>query len=45
RLAALGLPPAAEFFSRPAAYRGKAAEKARAIGGKYRALMARFAQS
>ena len=45
RLLALGLPPAAEFFAEPAAYRGRAAEKARAIGGKYRALMGRFAES
>ena len=44
RLAALGLPPAEEFFSRPELYRGRAAEKARAIGEKYRARMGRFAQ-
>ncbi len=36
RLAALGLPPAGEFFAAPAAYRGHAAEKARAIARKYR---------
>lgn len=40
RLEALGLPPAEEFFSRPEAYRGRAAEKARAIGEKYRGLAA-----
>jgi len=42
RLAALGLPPAAEFFSRPEAYRGRAAEKAKSLGEKYRALMGRL---
>jgi adenylosuccinate lyase len=42
RLAALGLAPAAEFFSRPEAYRGRAAQKARAIGLKYSALAARL---
>jgi adenylosuccinate lyase len=40
RLAALGLPSAAEFFAHPESYRGRAAEKARAIGSKY-AEMAR----
>jgi adenylosuccinate lyase len=43
RLAALGLPGASEFFSRPESYRGRAAGKARALGEKYRALMGRFA--
>ncbi len=45
RLSALGLPPATQFFADPAAYRGRAAEKARAIGEKYRALVARFTTS
>ncbi len=40
RLAALGLPAAAVFFSRPEAYRGRAAQKARAIGEACRALAA-----
>jgi adenylosuccinate lyase len=44
RLAALGLPPAAEFFSRPALYRGRSAEKAREIALKYRPLAARLAE-
>jgi adenylosuccinate lyase len=44
RLGALGLPPAEEFFSRPECYRGRAAEKALAIGEKYRAIMGRFVQ-
>ena len=43
RLAALGLPSAAEFFSHPESYRGRAPEKARVLGEKYRALMGRFA--
>ncbi len=45
KMAELGLvaqPSAAlEFFERPERYRGLAAEKARALAGKYRALMAR----
>jgi adenylosuccinate lyase len=40
RLAVLGLPLAGDFFSRPEAYRGRAAEKARSIGGKYRGVAA-----
>jgi adenylosuccinate lyase len=43
RLAALGLPAASEFFSHPESYRGRAAEKARSLGEKYRSLMGRFA--
>jgi adenylosuccinate lyase len=39
RLESLGIADAASFFDEPQRYRGKAAEKARAIGGKYRALM------
>ncbi len=39
RLEALGVEDAAEFFARPELYRGRAAEKARSIGEKYRALM------
>ncbi len=45
KMAELGLVPRAadalEFFERPERYRGLAAEKARALAGKYRALMAR----
>jgi adenylosuccinate lyase len=42
RLAALGLPAAEAFFSSPESYRGRAAEKARAIGEKYRAIAQRL---
>ena len=42
QLGLLGLPPAEAFFSRPEAYRGRAAEKACAIGEKYRAVMEGF---
>jgi adenylosuccinate lyase len=39
RLESLGVPEAGRFFEEPARYRGRAAERARAIGGKYRGLM------
>jgi adenylosuccinate lyase len=39
RLASLGVEGAELFFERPELYRGKAAQKARTIGEKYRALM------
>jgi adenylosuccinate lyase len=39
RLDYLGVADAASFFEEPQRYRGRAAEKARAIGGKYRVLM------
>jgi adenylosuccinate lyase len=39
RLAALGFSEPLAFFERPELYRGKAAEKAQAIGIKYRDLM------
>jgi adenylosuccinate lyase len=39
RLRALGVEDGARFFEEPRRYRGRAAEKARALGGKYRALM------
>lgn len=39
RLKALGIDGAGEFFARPELYRGRAAEKARSIGEKYRVLM------
>jgi adenylosuccinate lyase len=39
RLEALGIPEAPSFFEEPRRYRGRAAEKARAIGEKYRGLM------
>ena len=39
RLEGLGVAESEAFFEEPQRYRGKAAEKARAIGGKYRALM------
>ena len=45
KMAELGLVSAAEdaleFFERPERYRGLSAQKARALAGKYRALMAR----
>jgi adenylosuccinate lyase len=40
RLAALGVEGADSFFEEPQRYRGRAAERARAIGEKYRGLMA-----
>ncbi|HUW39561.1 MAG TPA: lyase family protein [Rectinemataceae bacterium] len=43
RLAALGVADAAGFFASPERYRGRAAEKARAIGSKYRKLAAAVA--
>ncbi len=43
RLAALGFDDPEAFFRSPELYRGRAAEKALAIGGKYRALMGPFA--
>jgi len=39
RLDSLGVEGCASFFEEPRRYRGRAAEKARAIGGKYRELM------
>jgi adenylosuccinate lyase len=42
RLESLGIPDAGNFFAKPALYRGRAAEVARSVGGKYRSLMARF---
>jgi adenylosuccinate lyase len=39
RLESLGVAECSSFFEEPQRYRGKAAEKARAIGGKYRGLM------
>jgi adenylosuccinate lyase len=39
RLASLGVAEPESFFEEPQRYRGKAAERARAIGGKYRLLM------
>jgi len=39
RLSSLGVEGAADFFDRPELYRGRAAQKARSIGEKYRALM------
>jgi len=39
RLAALGVEGAPSFFEEPRRYRGRAAEKARRIGEKYRGLM------
>jgi len=39
RLEELGYSEGKRFFEEPARYRGRAAEKARAIGGKYRDLM------
>jgi len=42
RLAALGVADPEGFFSAPERYRGRAAEKARAIGERYRALMGAF---
>jgi adenylosuccinate lyase len=39
RLESLGVESNGAFFEEPWRYRGRAAEKARAIGGKYRALM------
>jgi adenylosuccinate lyase len=39
RLELLGVAGSASFFEEPGRYRGRAAEKARAIGGKYRGLM------
>jgi len=39
RLEALGVEGAATFFENPRLYRGRSAQKARAIGEKYRALM------
>jgi adenylosuccinate lyase len=39
RLASLGVPKPESFFEEPWRYRGKAAERAVAIGGKYRVLM------
>ena len=39
RLEALGFAEASSFFEEPWRYRGKAAERARAVGGKYRGLM------
>jgi adenylosuccinate lyase len=39
RLQSLGVEGSATFFEEPRRYRGKAAEKARTIGGKYRELM------
>jgi adenylosuccinate lyase len=44
-LAALGVADPEGFFASPERYRGKAAEKARAIGLKYRALMGAFAET
>jgi adenylosuccinate lyase len=44
RLAELGVAEGEDFFRRPELYRGKAAEKAVAIGEKYRALMAPIAE-
>lgn len=43
RLAVLGVSDPESFFASPERYRGRAAEKARAIGSKYRALMEAFA--
>jgi adenylosuccinate lyase len=42
RLEALGVPGARSFFEEPQLYRGKAPERARAIGEKYRGLMQAF---
>ena len=42
RLESLGIPEASAFFEEPRRYRGRAAEKARAIGAKYRGLMGPF---
>lgn len=42
RLEALGIEGAASFFDEPQRYRGKAAERARSIGEKYRGLMQTF---
>ncbi len=39
RLGALGVEGALSFFDEPARYRGKASQRARAIGEKYRALL------
>jgi adenylosuccinate lyase len=39
RLSTLGVAGAASFFEQPQRYRGRAAERARAIGEKYRGLM------
>jgi adenylosuccinate lyase len=39
RLRGLGFDRPESFFDEPARYRGRAAERARAIGGKYRGLM------
>jgi adenylosuccinate lyase len=39
RLRSLGVESSETFFEEPRRYRGRAAEKARAIGGKYRQLM------
>jgi adenylosuccinate lyase len=45
RLASLGFSEPLSFFERPELYRGKAAEKARAIGLKYRDLLRPIASS
>ncbi|MDP3179855.1 MAG: lyase family protein [Spirochaetaceae bacterium] len=44
RLAALGFDRPEAFFDEPERYRGKAAERARAVGSKFRALMGPYAR-